>query len=210
MDGAIQYTNTTAGVNNDQTITTTLQGNLNTPVEINDADGNPTGSYSGTWGITGYHPYWETEYSARIEDEECDNGGDTDHGCSYMCKVETGWTCYHYYHHLTGLEVPYFTSICEETDLPTLDPDVDRRRLSPDDFDKHGRRLNHKPRQAYLVELPDNLHEMRTGKHTLKFDPKMGLNGQIRVIENGSCENCYGFVMAYSRDEATLANWVYY
>ena len=51
---------------------------------------------------------------------------------------------------------------------------------------------------------------MRTGKHTLKFDPKMGLNGQIRVIENGSCENCYGFVMAYSRDEATLANWVYY
>ena len=51
---------------------------------------------------------------------------------------------------------------------------------------------------------------MRTGKHTLKFDPKMGLNGQIRVIENGSCENCYGFVMASTRDEATLANWVYY
>ena len=51
---------------------------------------------------------------------------------------------------------------------------------------------------------------MRSGKHTLKHDPKMGLNGQVRVIESSSCAECFGFVMGYTRDEATLANWVYY
>lgn len=155
-------------------------------------------------------PYWDTEYKDRILDEYCDNGGDEEHGCDRLCNIMPGWECFNYYHHLVGLESPYFTSICQEIAYPTLDPDVDRRRLSPQDFDKNGRRLHHSPRKAYLMQLPTNLHEMRTGKHTLKFDPKMGLNGQIRVIESTECANCFGFVMAYTRDEATLANWVYY
>lgn len=170
-------------------------------------------------------PYWETEYSDRILVEECDNGGDEEHGCDRLCKIVSGWECFHYYHHLVGVELPYFTSICQEIDKEytdpdtqitvskqhsVLNPDVDRRRLSPSDFDKQGRRLNHMPRRAYLINLPSNLHEMRTGKHTLKFDPKMGLNGQVRVIESTLCAECYGFSMAYTRDEATLANWFYY
>jgi len=51
---------------------------------------------------------------------------------------------------------------------------------------------------------------MRSGKHTLKFDPKSGINGQVRVIESTLCANCFGLVMGYTKDEATLADWVYY
>jgi len=107
--------------------------------------------------------------------EECDNGGDHDHGCDRLCRIVDGWECWHYYHHLVGLETPYFTSVCSEKDYPDLDYS---RRLSPDDFDKHGRRkLHHLPRKAYLVHLPDNNHVMRASKHTLMFEPKSGLNG---------------------------------
>jgi len=98
--------------------------------------------------------------------EECDNGGDEDHGCDRLCQIVDGWECFHYYHHLVG-EEPFFTSICQETAYPTLS-----RRLSPEDFDEKGRLLSHLPRKAYLFKLPENAHNMRPSKHTLYFDPK--------------------------------------
>lgn len=69
---------------------------------------------AGTCALTGYTPYWTSPYADRIADEECDNGGFTDQGCDRMCKVVKGWKCYHYYHHIVTVELPYFTSICEE------------------------------------------------------------------------------------------------
>ena len=116
-----------------------------------------------------------------------------------------GWTCYHYYHHIVGVEVPYFTSICQEDAYPTLS-----RRLSPSDFDRNGRLLHNLPRWAYVYKLPANTHDMRSGKHTLKLDPKNGLNGQVRVLESTLCASCYGFTMAYQRDAATNNDWWYY
>lgn len=212
MDGVISYTNTTAAK------TMNLQGVRDT--NTYDQDGNCCfGSYS----ITGYVPYWDTEYKDRILDEECDNGGDEDHGCDRLCRIVSGWECFNYYHHLLSLESPLFTSKCQEIDKTitvngieiemqhsVMDPDVDRRRLTPEDFDKHGRRLDHMPRRAYLITLPSNTHEMRPGKHTLKFDPKGSLNGQVRVIESTLCANCFGFSMAYQVDETTKADWFYY
>ena len=63
MDGPISYTNVTTGN------TISLQDNLLTGIEI----ASSPGTYSGTWIITGYTPYWTTEYSSRILEEECDN-----------------------------------------------------------------------------------------------------------------------------------------
>lgn len=65
-----------------------------------------------TCQVTGYEPYWEDEYSMRLVDEMCDNGGDTTHGCDRLCQVVLGWECFHYYHHIVGVELPYFSSIC--------------------------------------------------------------------------------------------------
>lgn len=117
-----------------------------------------------------------------------------------------GWECFHYFHHLTSVETPHFTSICQEELYPTLT----RRRLSPGDFDKKGRLLDHLPRKTYLFKLPDNAHEYRTSKHTLKFDPKYGLNGQVRIVEATTCDDCFGFTMAYQRDEYTSPDYWYY
>lgn len=86
--------------------------------------------------------------------EQCDNGGDEDHGCDRLCQIVDGWECFHYFHHLTSVETPHFTSICQEIAYPTLE----RRRLSPGDFDKQGRLLHHLPRKTYLFKLPDNTH----------------------------------------------------
>lgn len=95
----------------------------------------------------------------------------------------TGWECFHYYHHLLGVETPIYTSICQETAYRTLfetdgTTTVGVRRLSPADFDINGRRkLHDSPRKEYVYRLPYNTHDMRTGKYTLRFDPKDGLNG---------------------------------
>lgn len=131
---------------------------------------------------TGYTPYWEDEYKARMITEECDNGGDTDHGCDRLCQIVDGWECFHYYHHITP-EMPLFTSICQEIAYPTLPGRYNaageeyRRRLTPEDFDSEGRLLHHLPRKAYLFRLPNNYHEMHPSKHTLYFNEKKGLNG---------------------------------
>ena len=119
---------------------------------------------SGTTGLSGYTTYWpEENYAGRMLSEECDNGGDTEHGCDSLCRVmKPDWECHHYYHHLISLEVPIFTSICQEKDLHTLS----RRRLSPEDFDAKGRILHDMPRRTQYYTLPDNAHEMRSGKHT--------------------------------------------
>jgi len=100
--------------------------------------------WAGTCQITGYTSYWPLEnYSARIISEQCDNGGDTEHGCDRLCQIMDGWECFHYYHNLIGLELPLFTSICQEKDLKTLS-----RRLSPADFDSKGRILHDMPRRT--------------------------------------------------------------
>jgi hypothetical protein len=190
MDGVIVYTNATTG--NTITIRSGVQE-------------TPTPTNRRTARVTGYQQYWDTEYKARIIDEQCDNGGDEDHGCDRLCQIVSGWECFHYYHHILGVETPYFTSICQETAYKTLS-----RRLSPDDFDREGRFLSHKPRKAYLYKLPTNTHEMRAGKHTLKLDPKNGLNGQVRILESTTCASCFGFTMAYQRDAATDADYWYY
>jgi len=42
--------------------------------------------YTGTCALTGYIPYLKaTQYEDRILDEQCDNGGDTSHGCDELC-----------------------------------------------------------------------------------------------------------------------------
>lgn len=43
------------------------------------------GDFWRTCQITGRTPYWTTEYSGRMLEEQCDNGGDTDHGCDRLC-----------------------------------------------------------------------------------------------------------------------------
>lgn len=139
-----------------------------------------------------------------------------------------GWTCYHYYHHMVASELPYFTSICDEddpeytqiaTDRAVTDPitaealgtpPARRRRLSPADFDVHGRILHDMPRRTYLFRLPYNTHDMRVGKSTLKFEPKYGLNGQIRIIESKDCTTCFGFTFAYQMEAATGEDYWYY
>lgn len=193
MDGPITYTNATDGV------TMTLRaGDYPTP----DKD------WSRTTRITGYTRYWDNEYSQRMLSEQCDNGGDTDHGCDRLCQIVPGWECFHYYHHIVSMEEPYFTSICQETAHPWLERR--RRRLSPEDFDHKGRMLHHLPRKAYFYQLPLNEHAMRVGKHTLMFNEKEGLNGQVRILDSPDCATCYGFTMAYQRDVYTDADWWYY
>lgn len=109
MDGVVSYTNATTGT------AIYLQDILQTAVvDVN----------SGSTPITGYTPYWDTEYSARLLEEFCDNGGDEDHGCDRLCRIVDGWECFNYYHHLLGLENPFYTSICQEIDYPTLDTDI--------------------------------------------------------------------------------------
>ena len=113
------------------------------------ADPQDNMSWTGTYGITGKIPYYEQNYAGRMITEECDNGGDEEHGCDRLCQVMDGWQCFDYYHYLLGVEVPYFTSICEEVpDDPSQHWILEerRRRLRPEDFDKHGRFLHNVPR----------------------------------------------------------------
>jgi hypothetical protein len=58
-----------------------------------------------------------SDTNERINPEQCDNGGDTDHGCDYMGYITNGWTCRHYYIGLRGdkIEIPEFRSLCKET-----------------------------------------------------------------------------------------------
>lgn len=59
------------------------------------------------------------DFKNRIVTEQCDNGGDHDHGCDKMCQIvdNTGksghpnWSCTHYYHWLEW-ETPLLTSNC--------------------------------------------------------------------------------------------------
>lgn len=145
--------------------------------------------------ITGITPYITMEdYSSRIMREQCDNGGiiDSDgrmHGCDEFCQIIDGWTCTHYYHHLIQVEYPVFTSYCEL--------DSTRRRLSPLDFDKHGRLLHHVAFDSYKQALPANTHEMRNDKMRLHFSTTFGTNGQLRLVEStGTDETVFGFMYA--------------
>jgi len=108
-----------------------------------------------------------------------------------------------------GVEEPYFTSACEESDAKYKT--LSARRLSPEDFDETGRRkLSHWPRKTYSFELPLNQHAMRPGKHTLYLEAKKGLNGQLRLMETSKCVDCNGITFAYSRTAATDADYWYY
>lgn len=205
MDGPIPLTFDGAGA----PVTYIRSSDFTTYIEKEetDADGVKTIVVvtPGTKTLSGYTTYWPTEnYAGRILSEECDNGGDTEHGCDYLCRVMPGWECFHYYHHLLGLELPIFTSICQEKDLKTLS-----RRLSPEDFDEKGRILHDMPRRTQYYTLPDNAHEMRPGKHTPYLSAKKGLNGQIRLFEDSTCTDCYGFIMGYQRDSPTDPDYFY-
>lgn len=238
MDGAISYTNSTASMT--VNLQSNLPTDTYYDGRCATNDPTYACTIVGKITITNYIPYWSYEYSNRILTEECDNGSnnyDIDpndstkklyHGCDRLCKVMPGWTCYHYYHHMVGSEFPYFTSICDEDDPEYTQIDTDRavtdpitaealgtppsrrRRLSPADFDSHGRILHDMPRRTYLFRLPYNTHEMRVGKSTLKWEPKHGLNGQIRIIESKDCSTCFGFMFAYQMDSATGEDYWYY
>ena len=164
------------------------------------ADNQPTG-LTAVIAITGINPYMPGEnYEHRILTEECDNGGIYDeqtdpvtgdpiyyyHGCDEFCRIIDGWTCTHYYHHLIEVEYPLFTSRCEQTVDPACSPtDTStcssttrrRRRLSPDDFDKHGRLLHHVTLEANKYTLPTNDHDMREDRLRLHFSTTRGTNG---------------------------------
>jgi len=171
------------------------------------AKDDATGTFiTETCQITGYTPYWEQEYSARMTDEECDNGGDVDHGCDRLCQIVDNWECHHYYHHIVGVELPYFTSICQETAYKTLS-----RRLSADDFDEKGhRRLHYWERRSYALVLPSNIHSMRPSKSTIYLEPKKGLNGQLRIMETSACLLCNAFTLGYERTLIGNPDYWYY
>ena len=118
------------------------------------------------------------------------------HGCDEMCQVMPGWTCTHFFYKMlrrgayrlyddatpdyqlgVGVEEPLFRSECyqDNTEGPW------RRRLNPEDFDPHGRYLHHLPRRHFNYLLPQSTHEFIDA--SLKLSPKIGLNGQMRIIE---------------------------
>ena len=128
----------------------------------------------------------------------------------------TGWKCYHYYHHIVTVELPYFTSICEEDKYKTLSA---TRRLSPEDFDHHGRILTHWPRKTYAFILPSISNLMRPGKHTIYTESTQspnvnptnyGNNGQLRIIDTAACADCNGFTFSYDRTAVANSDYWYY
>ena len=152
--------------------------------------------------MSGYTPQntnMDFNYADRMPFETCDmgqstdatgtgynkNGNGTGHGCSDFCQIETGWECNHYFYKMlrrkAEVEEPLFRSECWETaHAGSVGPF--RRRLSPQDFDHRGRYLTHLPKRYNNFELPDNFHQF-TSDDVLKISPKIGLNGQVRIIE---------------------------
>lgn len=67
-------------------------------------------------------------------------------------------------------------------------------RQLAEDFDREGRLLDHSPQYAYYFSLPENAHMTR--HNSLILEPKIGTNGQLRLIESKDCETCHGFMYA--------------
>ena len=63
-----------------------------------------------------------------------------------------------------------------------------------EDYDVHGRLLHHAPQYAHYWSLPANEHMMRY--HAVIQEPKVGTNGQVRLIESKDCAECRGFMFA--------------
>lgn len=52
----------------------------------------------------------------------------------------------------------------------------------PEDFDPHGRYLHHLPQRYDNYRLPQSDWEYEEGDN-LKLSTKVGLNGQLRIVE---------------------------
>jgi hypothetical protein len=129
------------------------------------------------------------------------------HGCSNMCQVEAGWTCTVFFYKMLrrdytpttwtapnsppsgtnaqtdwyrGVEEPLFRSECWKTADTSKGPW--RRRLMPEDFDPHRRFMHHLPQRYDNYRLPLSDWEFEEGD-SLKLSTKIGLNGQLRLIE---------------------------
>jgi hypothetical protein len=164
-------------------------------------------------GVNGYTPQNTAigfDYAERMPVEECDpgtyNGDSTSlgynpngigdptgtHGCTNMCKIEPGWTCTHFFYKMlrraAAVEEPLFRSECWKLSDTTQGPW--RRRLMPEDFDPHGRYLNHLPQRYFNYLLPQTNHHF--ADDVLKLSPKIGLNGQMRLIEAPCSITSYG------------------
>jgi hypothetical protein len=164
-------------------------------------------------GVNGYTPQNSAigfDYAERMPVEECDpgtyNGDPTSlgynpngigdptgtHGCTNMCKIEPGWTCTHFFYKMlrraAAVEEPLFRSECWKLSDTTQGPW--RRRLMPEDFDPHGRYLNHLPQRYFNYLLPQTNHHF--ADDVLKLSPKIGLNGQMRLIEAPCSIASYG------------------
>jgi hypothetical protein len=147
-----------------------------------------------------------TWYHRKIP-ELCDNGGNLDteyaHGCDRLCQTMTDFTCYHYFKEFenefgyTGesftasnhYEVPVYASKCENDD-EISNTNILRRRLAKTSKANHtralrelrGRKLDHLDQKTFAQKLPTNTFSFALNH--LVLHPKVGLNGQVRILEN--------------------------
>jgi hypothetical protein len=137
-----------------------------------------------------------TWYHRKIP-ELCDNGGNLmaeyAHGCDRLCQPMTGWTCYHYFKEFEAsphYEVPVYASKCENDDEIAATPSILRRRLEETSKANYaralkglaGRRLDHLDQKTFAQALPTNTFAF--AMNHLVLHPKVGLNGQVRILEN--------------------------
>jgi hypothetical protein len=141
------------------------------------------------------------------------------HGCTSMCTIEPGWTCTHFFYKMlrrtAAVEEPLFRSECWKLSDTAQGPW--RRRLMPEDFDPHGRYLNHLPQRYFNFLLPQTNHHY--ADDILKLSPKIGLNGQMRLIEAPCSIASYGcttadavvgIVFGFEASKFTDDDYVYY
>jgi hypothetical protein len=99
----------------------------------------------------------------------------------------TGWTCYHYFKEFEAsphYEVPVYASKCEDDD-EIANTDI-LRRLEETNKANYKRalrrRLDHTDHTTYAQSLPTNTFAFALNH--LVMHPKVGLNGQVRILEN--------------------------
>lgn len=110
------------------------------------------------------------------------------HGCDRLCQPMTGWSCYHYFKEFEAsphYEVPVYASKCENDD-EIANTDILRRlqETSSKNYARalKGRNLDHEDHTTYAQSLPTNTFSFSLNH--LVMHPKVGLNGQVRILEN--------------------------
>jgi hypothetical protein len=103
----------------------------------------------------------------------------------------TDWTCYHYFKEFEAsphYEVPVYASKCEHDDeisnshiLRRLQ-DTSRTNLKRALRSSNRRKLDHVHIKTYAQSLPTNTFAFSLNH--LVLHPKVGLNGQVRILEN--------------------------